>query len=282
MKKINFIARSDDLASSISANHAIDAVSRAGFIKNVSIMAPGAAVEDAAHLLAHRKDICFGMHTTLNAEWDRIKWAPVLPIGKESGLVDDNGYFLSNPSLFLETKPAVEIIMREVDAQLEKLHSLGFDIKYLDSHMFPEFFIEGLDEAMALYAKQKGLIDHMYFYNIPPGFHDLRNGLESTLNHLKILPEGQYFIVTHPSQDTEEMRNTGNAQYSGEEIAKSRAYEAQIFSDPEVCQMLTQLGCEGIRYDEAVPQKRATPADFKQMFTNNNDRSTNRAEGSQS
>jgi predicted glycoside hydrolase/deacetylase ChbG (UPF0249 family) len=73
MKNIRFITRADDLGGSYSANQAIEQVIDAGFIKNVSIMACGPAVEDAARRLAHRKDVCFGMHTTLNAEWDRVK-----------------------------------------------------------------------------------------------------------------------------------------------------------------------------------------------------------------
>ncbi len=48
MKNIRFITRADDLGSSYSANQAIEQVIDAGFIKNVSIMACGPAVEDAA------------------------------------------------------------------------------------------------------------------------------------------------------------------------------------------------------------------------------------------
>ncbi|MDR1028237.1 MAG: ChbG/HpnK family deacetylase [Clostridiales Family XIII bacterium] len=160
MARITFVARCDDLGSGADANQAIDAVTRAGFIKNVSVMAPGRFVEGAAELLAGRKEICFGMHATLNAEWDRVKWAPVLPLDETSGLVDENGYFLADPALFERTKPAPETILREVDAQLEKLRAAGFDIRYIDSHMFPEMFVEGMDEAMAEFAKRKGLIDH--------------------------------------------------------------------------------------------------------------------------
>lgn len=267
MSRITFISRSDDLGSSASANQAIDAVTRAGFIKNVSVMAPGPTVDDAARMLASRKDVCFGMHTTLNSEWDRLKWGPVLPLDVTSGLVDENGFFLGDPKQFETTKPAVETIMREVDAQLEKLHGLGFDIKYIDSHMFPEMFVDGMDEAMEAFAKKKGLIDHMYFYNLPPGFHDLRDGLAEVMEVLKTLPDGQYFFVTHPALDTEETRKTGNAQYSGDDIAKGRAMEARMFSDPSVCAMLQSIGCTGVRYDEAAPQKRATRQDFIDMFS---------------
>ncbi|MCP1110435.1 ChbG/HpnK family deacetylase [Ohessyouella blattaphilus] len=265
MARIDMVARSDDLGSSISANQAIDRVTRAGFIKNVSVMAPGPHVEAAAKLLAGRQDLCFGMHTTLNAEWDKVKWGPVIPLDETSGLVDAKGYFLSNPSMFASTKPAVEAIMREVAAQLEKLHTLGFAIQYLDSHMFPEMVIPGLDEAMEDFAKKKGLIDHMYFYNLPPGFQDFSGGLPAMTEALKTLPNGQYFFVTHPSLDTEEMRMTGNAEVRGEEVAKARAYETEVFSTPELVPMLAAMDCQGLRYDQALPQQRAKVEAFKHM-----------------
>lgn len=266
MSRLTFIARSDDLGSSGSANRAIDAVTKAGFIKNVSVMAPGIAVEDAAELLAGRKDICFGMHTTLNAEWDRIKWAPVLPLDEKSGLVEKNGCFLSDPAQFEKTRPAVETIMREVNAQLEKLHGLGFDIHYIDSHMFPEVYVPGLDEAMEAFAKRKGLIDHMYFYNLPPGFRRLPDNPSQTIDILKAVPQGQYFLLAHPALDTAETRKTGNSRYSGDEIAKARAAEAKFFSDASAMDLLKRTGCEGIRYDEAAPQERAAIQDIKAMF----------------
>jgi hypothetical protein len=208
------------------------------------------------------------MHTTLNAEWDRVKWTPVSPLDEKSGLIDENGYFLSDPSMFEKTRPAVETIMREVDAQLEKLHASGFDIKYLDSHMFPEMFVEGMDEAMADFTKKKGLIDHMYYYNMPPGLDDLQAELADIMKALSDLPDGQYFFVTHPSLDTEEMRLTGNAMYSGADVAKGRALETQMFSNPALSAALRSIGCEGVRYDEATPGKRATVAEFRQMFLN--------------
>jgi hypothetical protein len=268
MAEITFVTRCDDLGSSASANQAIDTVTRAGFMKNVSVMAPCGFVGQAAELLAGRKDICFGMHTTLNAEWDLVKWGPVIPIGENSGLTDENGYFLSDPALFEKTKPALETIMREADAQLERLHSLGFDIRYIDSHMLPEAFVEGMDEAMAEFARKKGLIDHMYFYNLPQGLGGLQAGLPKIMEGLRALPDGQYFIVAHPSLDTEEMRQAGNASYSGANVAKARALETQVFSNPEVTEMLRGMGCRGVRYDEATPQKRMTPAEFMRMVSN--------------
>ena len=70
------ITRSDDCGSNIAANIAIEKAVGAGFIKNVSIMGCANFVEDAAERLKSCKQVCFGMHGTLNAEWDNLKWNP--------------------------------------------------------------------------------------------------------------------------------------------------------------------------------------------------------------
>lgn len=265
MARAEFIARADDLGSSLSANAAIDKVSRGGFIKNVSVMAPGPFVSQAAERLAGRRALCFGMHTTLNAEWDRVKWRPVLPLEADSGLVDEKGFFLSDPELFEETKPSVETIMLEVNAQLERLHALGFDIRYIDSHMFPEMHIAGMDEAMRDFARQKGLIDHMHFYKLPPGFAELGRGA-NMLRYLRNLPAGQYFYVAHPSLYTQEMLQTGNARYSGEEIARSRAEETKMLSGRALRIALRLSDCGSLRYDEAKMFERLSVSDLKALL----------------
>ena len=253
MNNIRFITRSDDAGSSHSANLAIAKVIDAGFIKNVSLMACGPAIEAAAELLAHRKDVCFGMHTTLNAEWDRVKWKPLLPPEKCSGLIDGNGYFLSHPTMFLQTKPTVETVMQEVDAQLERLHKLGFSVSYIDSHMFPERYVDGLSDAMADFARRKGLIDHMYFYRLPPWGLTLCNAKD-----IHLLPEGQYLGISHPSLDTEEMQLTGNTSLPGAAVAAARTRETELLSDPAYFRNLESAGMQPIRYDEAGFDKRLT------------------------
>lgn len=183
--------------------------------------------------------------------------------------MDENGAFLADPSLFQKTMPQVETIMREVAAQLDYLTKLGFDIRYLDSHMFPEMYVKGMDEAMKEFAREKGLVDHMYFYRLPEGLSDMGNNADdpaSIMKMLEKLPGGQYFFVTHPSLDTEEMRMTGNRSISGTEVAKSRARETALFSDPQVCERLRRIGCGSVRYDEAVPGKRKTVEEIRRML----------------
>jgi predicted glycoside hydrolase/deacetylase ChbG (UPF0249 family) len=240
-------------------------VADAGIIKNLSLMAPGPFVEEAAEVLKNRREVCFGMHTTLNAEWDNVKWKPVSDIAGNSGLTDERGFFLPDPKFFAETKPDVELVMAEVSAQFEKLAKLGFDLKYIDSHMFPERFIDGLDEAIADFARRRGILDHMYFYNLPPRLEDFTNP-ENLPQYLKSIPEGQYFIVIHPSLDTDEMRRTGNAYYRGEDIAKARAGETKLFSDAVLAGLLKEAGIQTIRYDEAAFDSRAAVDELRERY----------------
>lgn len=254
MESVAIISRSDDLGSSISANIAIEQVINAGFIKNVSIMACGPAIEDAARRLAHRTDVCFGLHVCLNAEWDRVKWKPLSPQAPDSGLTDENGFFLSDPGLFRESRPSVEAILTEVTAQYERLRSLGFAIRYLDSHMFYERYVPGVDEAIAAFAIAHGLLDHMYYYRFLPERTDWLGGAEA----LRQVPAGQYLLITHPSLDTEEMRRTGNRRTPGDTVARRRARETAVLSDPDFLRGMAEAGIAALRYDQAVFDRRMT------------------------
>lgn len=89
------IVRADDFGSARAANAAILEAVRAGYlVRNVSCMAPGPYLDegaDALAALAHRVDI--GLHLTVNAEWDPIKWAPCAPPEKIPALLNEKGAF---------------------------------------------------------------------------------------------------------------------------------------------------------------------------------------------
>lgn len=261
MKDIRFIARADDGGSSHAANRAIAGAIRAGFIKNVSLMAPGTFIEEAAGLMAGRKKVCFGLHATLNAEWDKVKWKPILPVEKCAGLVDRDGYFLADPVMFDQSVPPVETVMTEIAAQLDKLAGLGFAVSYIDSHMFAEAHIPGMDEAMADFAKRKGLIDHMYYYRLPPGWETMGGDLRG---FLRKLASGQYFFAAHPAIYGEEMLRTGNARFSGAAVAAGRGAEAKMVGNRLLAPALRlAYGVRTVRYDEATPSdRRMTVADI--------------------
>lgn len=256
MSKRKLILRADDAGSSTSANQAMVKVIEAGIVKNVSIMAVGPKVQEAADLLKNYDDICFGVHLVLNAEWDKVKWGPLTEMAESSGLVDERGYFLPSPKMFTETKPEVAVIMAEYEAQYQRLVDLGFKISYADSHMFAEKFIPGLQEAVDQWCTQKGLLNHADYYSLPPNVEKLINREIRTLEFMKSVPPGQYFYVIHPAFDSEEMRLTGNQGVSGDKVAEDRHKEAQLFSKKLVKLTLKGIGVETIRYDQAKKMPR--------------------------
>lgn len=267
MKKVYFITRADDAGSSKSANLAIVKAVGAGFIKNVSIMAPGAHLQQASDLLAGNKKICFGMHGTINAEWDKVKWKPVGDHPHSNALVDENGFFVPETASFKISKPDTELIMKEYEAQLDLLTRMKFSISYVDSHMFPEGDIPGMDEAVRDFAKRKGLLDHMYYYRLPPGLlKAIQNG-ENMLSALKKVPDGQYFYLAHPALYSEEMLQTGNRFIRGDEVAKTRSGEAKLLGTPGIALLMRVMGIRPLRYDEAGPlEKRLTAEDVKKIL----------------
>jgi hypothetical protein len=247
------ITRSDDCASSHAANQAILQAVDAGFIKNVSIMAAGPYVEEAANMLAERTDICFGLHITLNAEWDKVRWGPVSPKEEVASLVDKNGYFYQDPVMFQEHPPSLEEIIKECNAQLDKLINAGFVISYVDSHMLPERYVTGLQEELDRWIAHKGLINHHFFYNSFPqnDFIASTPGLFEQV--LSTLEEGQYFFLSHPALYSQEMIECGNAQVDGEILARNRDHEAAFIATMDTMAICERYGFHTIRYDEAVP-----------------------------
>ena len=74
---IYLYTRGDDCGSSHSANRAILEACETGILKNVSFMLPAPYIEEAAQMFSGRNEFCFGLHVTMNAEWDSLKWGPV-------------------------------------------------------------------------------------------------------------------------------------------------------------------------------------------------------------
>lgn len=251
MAKYKLILRADDAGSSHAANQGILKVVNAGLVKNVSLMAIGSKITEAATLLKDRNDLCFGVHLVINSEWDKVKWGPLTVLTKESGLVDDEGYFVNETAKFKKVKPKISDIIAEYDAQYNYLRNLGFKISYADSHMMPELQIDGLQEAVDQWTKEKGILNHADYYSFPPNIQKLVAKELSLLSFFHQIPQGQYFYVIHPAKESEEMRQTGNSHHSGESVAHERNKEMKRFSGRWAKSLMKLLSIETIRYDQA-------------------------------
>lgn len=80
--RLSLITRVDDAGLCESVNDAVLDVAASGLVRNVSIMAAGPALAHLAERLRGRSDLCLGLHVTLNAEWERVRWRPLSPLSR--------------------------------------------------------------------------------------------------------------------------------------------------------------------------------------------------------
>lgn len=251
--RIRLITRGDDCGSNKTANQGIREAVDKGILKNVSVMACCEDIEDAAAIFAGKKEVCFGVHTTMNAEWDHVRWGPVLPISKVPSLVDARGHFFQTVEAFAENTPQLDEVMAELQAQLQRLRDLGFHITYADQHMFYGSVIKDFDKVFDNWCNREGLINCGHYYNFLPAVKEAEGDLVDTfIRQLDRAPSGQYLVIGHPAYDNEETRSLGHEGYTAEQVAVGRHWERLMYSDPRILEYVKNNGVTPIRLDEAT------------------------------
>ena len=247
--RLQIIARADDAGCCQSANLAIATACHFGAIRNVSFMAPGPNIAQAAALLQKRRRIDCGLHVVLNAEWDDVKWGPVLPPESVPSLVDENGHFLASPNLLHEKGFVLDEAVAEIEAQLALLRELGVPVSYVDEHMGVSWI--GLREEIANLCAREGLIDAHGFSGLPRAPTPTGDIYEDFLAALRAAPDGTFVYVTHPGLDAPDMRVMGHAGLELGQIARERAAETALLVNPALKDELRRLDVEVIRYSDA-------------------------------
>lgn len=154
------IINCDDLGLCHSVNAGCFEAVRDGVATSMSIMIP-APWSRAASFDYRGEDV--GVHLTLNAEHDRLRWGPIT---RAPSLLDGDGGFPRTAADVWDHADLDEV-MRECRAQIERAVLWGFDVSHLDSHMGtmqlrPEFFDIYLELALefALPLRMAGASAH--------------------------------------------------------------------------------------------------------------------------
>ncbi|MBC7805589.1 MAG: ChbG/HpnK family deacetylase, partial [Akkermansiaceae bacterium] len=254
--KIRLVVRADDAGSVAEANWGVRQCVEAGTVRNVSLMATGWALSEAAwHLcretLAPRADVAVGLHVCLNAEWEGCPFRPVLPPDRVPSLVTDAGHFLPMPGDLKARGFSVDEAMAEVAAQCAQLRKSGFVLSYLDEHCGVGWISDELTARLAAFCQSQGLI---YATRLLPGLPG--EGLDFAAR-VRQAPTGDYLLVAHPIVGD----LSGLSRYlhlRGEpadgSVARERDAERAVLSRPELFQELTDAGAMLVSYPEIFTQ----------------------------
>lgn len=131
MKKV--IINADDFGLSSGVNRAVRQAWQEGILTQASIMAGGAAFDEAAEIARQNPKLQVGLHLTL------VQGSPALPPEKIPRLVTEKGVFPDNPvlaGLKLFFDPTLRMQLRnEIEAQILKVKSAGIPLTHIDGHL---------------------------------------------------------------------------------------------------------------------------------------------------
>jgi predicted glycoside hydrolase/deacetylase ChbG (UPF0249 family) len=137
----SLIIHEDDLGNSHGANMAFVELWDMRLATSGSVMVPCPWFPEIARIARQRPEMDLGVHLTLTAEFDSVRWRPLTGV-RDNGLCDADGYFWHKVADARRADPAA--VEAELRAQIEAAYAAGIDVTHLDSHMgtvwHPEFF----------------------------------------------------------------------------------------------------------------------------------------------
>jgi len=270
------IIHADDAGMSHSVNMAtIDAMEK-GIVSSASIMVPCPWFPEIAAYARKHPEKDFGIHLTLNCEWNLYKWGPVTPRDQVPSLVDENGYLWKNVRQVAAHVKAKEV-ERELRAQIDRAKKFGVPITHLDTHMgavisrpdlveiyvrlgieynVPVLFTRKasprlLKEYPALAGRLERLTGDLDKHHLPilDGLAQFYGGKsqqtrrQTYLNRLKTLTPGVHQVIIHCGYANKELRAITNS-------AENRDGDRRIFSDPKMIAEIRKLGIHVISWKQ--------------------------------
>lgn len=173
------IVNADDFGLCRETNDAIEHLFNEGRITSTTIMTPCREFRDAARRAMNNKKINMGLHITLNSNHEHERWKSIAPKEEVSSLLDDEGRFFYDVSLFYKRAKGEEV-SAEINAQYNLAASSGYKPDHADSHCGTLYGITGrpfLKEAFELcvkhklpfrFPKGKIYVSAMFGGNVPP------------------------------------------------------------------------------------------------------------------
>lgn len=202
------IIRTDDVGMSHSVNTGVVQLLETGYPVSVSVMFACPWYQEAVSILKEYDNVSFGIHLTLNSEWEHYRWGPVAGREAVPSLTDQNGYFFHSSSTLYENNPVRAELEKELRAQIERALASGLEIDYVDYHMGTAMGDPMFREVTENLAKEYKLGLWGYFGSSE--FYDHYRALpedkiDSLVTMMNSVEPGYSYLVTHVGIDNAEL-----------------------------------------------------------------------------
>ncbi|MEA2077856.1 MAG: ChbG/HpnK family deacetylase [Candidatus Marinimicrobia bacterium] len=236
--KTTLMVRCDDIGMCHAVNVAAKELAETGLPLNYSIMFVCPWYQEAVDILKEYDNVCFGIHLTLNSEWQNYRWGPCAVTAKVSSLVDENGYFYPRKDLAYAADPSLKEIEIEMRAQIERALRSDLNIKYCDTHMSTLDERKDIHELIVRLAEEYGLIfsEFVSDYRMDGMYSQTpKKKKQSILSQLeKIDKKGVNLLVCHLGKTGPEMDALIDMNPSGpKNMSEHREAELKVLLSPD-------------------------------------------------
>ena len=255
-KKRYLIIHADDAGMSHSVNMATRACLESGIVSSASIMVPTPWFGEFADYAKKNPQYDYGVHLTLNSEWQHYRWGPVAPREKVPSLIDADGYLWDNVKQVAKHAKADEVTI-ELKAQINRAKKFGIPVSHLDTHMGA---LLSRPDLVQVYIKL-GLeytLPVLFLRDIPPPFIEKYPGLAG----------GTEEIVKTLDQHNLPLLNSVLQFYGGETLQqrKQNYYHALRKMKPGVGQLIIHCGYDNEEL-RAITSSASRRNDDRLIFT---------------
>ncbi len=151
---IRLIVNADDFGMTVGVNRAVAELHAAGALTSTTLMACGAAFDDAVRIAREQPTLGVGCHVVL------VDGSPASQAWNASTLLAPNGAFTSSMADFTAAVGARYIkpahIEQEVAAQIQKLQDAGVNVTHVDTHKHTHL-LPAVARAVMRGARRQGI-----------------------------------------------------------------------------------------------------------------------------